>query len=202
MSSNSVRSPLGSCLAALLAASLVACGGGGGGTGSAAAAPAAPAATSGDAAAPMSVQGTVTGFASVIIDGVEYDDSAASVQVERNPAVPVGAALGDLRIGMRVAARASGGKLSEVTVHAALAGPVTAVDAAAGTFTVLQQPVRVLPATDVSPTVYSGATGLAAISIGDMLEVHGSLDADKVLVATRVERKPRGDLGHGVHDFS
>ncbi|MFZ9407191.1 MAG: hypothetical protein ACO26U_08860, partial [Burkholderiaceae bacterium] len=58
------------CVAIGVVAVLSACGGGGG-----------PSAT-GLGVTTQSVSGTITGFGSVYIDGVRYDDSLASVRIE------------------------------------------------------------------------------------------------------------------------
>lgn len=196
MMKNALRALTCAALATLLAA----CGGGGGGGASgdnAAAPPAAAVSPPAPAATAMSISGTVTGFGSVIIDGQRFDDQSASVHVDTDPAAPASASLSDVKLGMRVDGQVKDGKLSDVTIRAALVGKVGAVDPAASTFTVYQQTVSVV-ATGATPTVFEGVSGLAGLAVNDVVEVHGTVDAARQIVATRVERKARTETPTGM----
>jgi Domain of unknown function (DUF5666) len=98
---------------------------------------------------------------------------------------------------MQVEATVSGGTLTDVVVHAAARGKVGSIDLTASTFTMFQQTVSVVT-TGASPTVFEGVSGLSALVAGDVVEVHGTLDASKQIVATRIERKAAGDLAGGI----
>lgn len=175
-------------LSALAAAALVvlaACGGGGG------------SGSTSTGAGPMAVSGTITGFGSVIIDGVRYGDGRARVAIDTDPAAPKSATLADLKLGMQVEAHVADGQLVDVTVHASLVGPIGSIDLASGRFVVYGQTVTVV-ADGATPTLFDGATGLADLAPGDLVEVHGSVDANHALTATRIERKPRSELAQGV----
>jgi hypothetical protein len=80
-------------LVSLLAgSSLVACGGGGGGSST-------PENTTPDTPAPTETtiaQGVVTGFGSVIVNGVHFDVSAASINVDGNSQVESDLGVGQL----------------------------------------------------------------------------------------------------------
>ena len=171
-------------LAALLSAVLLvaACGGGGDSASGTAAAP--------DATSAAFTQGTVTGFGSVIVNGVRFDDSAASVSDDDGTRHTSSA----LRLGMRVDIDSSAVDSSTGTARASavrfggqVTGPVEAVNAAAGTLTVLGQGVDVTPATVFDDSL---AGGLAAVATGVVVEVHGLLDsATGRISATRIERE-------------
>ncbi len=181
---------------------LAACGGGGGADdtrqGTSNTMVPSPSGTAGSAAAvtgtpsagALSVSGTVTGFGSVIIDGIRYDDTQAVVGIDNGEATAKAGALGDVKMGMSIDARVRDGKLEDVTVRAALAGPVAGVDPSAMTFTVYGQTVKV-STTGATPTVFEGVSGFDGLALSDRVEVHGTVAADRVLQATRVERKPR-----------
>jgi hypothetical protein len=167
---------LGSAASGLLAA----CGGGGDDP--------APAA-SGNPATPSSyTDGVISGFGSVIVGGVRYDDSAASLSTEDGAALAAGA----LRLGMTV--EIDGGRIDRVAatalalrirVNTEVKGPVEAVDTAAGTATVLGQTVLVTTSTLFDETL---AGGLPALRLGAVVEVYGILDPDGGrIVATRIE---------------
>jgi hypothetical protein len=197
MKHTALRTTLTATFTAVAAAVLlVACGGGGGGD-----SPTATASTPADTGAVVStalhLSGTVTGFGSVIIDGQKFDDSAANVKIDTNPAAPDSATLSDLKLGMQVEGTVSNGTLTDVVVRASARGTVGLVNLALGTFTVFQQTVTVVT-TGATPTVFDGLSGLSALAVGDVVEVHGTVDANKQIVATRVERKATGDLASGV----
>ena len=163
--------------AAFVAATLVACGGGGGDS------------PSGPTSTPTSVYaaGPITGFGSVIVNGVRFDDSSATITDDDGRTM----AEAELHLGMQV--ECEGGPGSDdahgfahaILVHSALIGPVTAVDTPAGTLTVLGQTVTVDPQTAFD-TALTG--GLASVTVGAVIQVHGQFDtASSSYLATRVE---------------
>jgi hypothetical protein len=170
--------PLRRLLAAGIALTLAACGGGADPV-----APSAGTATGG----PQVASGTITGFGSVIVDGVTYDDSAAVVKIEDDSASPRSGSVSGLKLGMQVELRAdSTGRASAVTVGSEVVGRITAL--ASDGFTVAGQSVKV-SADPASPTVFDGVSGLAGLAVNDLVEVHGKRDAAGAIVASRVERK-------------
>ncbi|HEY9109270.1 MAG TPA: DUF5666 domain-containing protein [Roseateles sp.] len=173
---------------ALSAAVLVACGGGGGGE-PAAQAPAAPA-PSAPGATVASVDGTITGFGSVVIDGQRFDDSVAKVLISNRPDVQSAGTLGDLRTGMRVQGELKDGVLQNLVVNFALAGTIGAVDTTAGTLTVFGQTIKTTT-TGQLPTVFDGFTALSQLAVGDLVKVSGTVASDGSITATRIERKAK-----------
>ena len=79
-----------------------ACGGGGGG--SSAPPAASPPPPAGDVV--TTISGTITGFGSVIIDGVKYGEGSAEVRNEVDPSRLDAATAADLKLGQRVEAKA------------------------------------------------------------------------------------------------
>jgi Domain of unknown function (DUF5666) len=167
----------------IIALSLAACGGGGG-TGTA----------SSNAAATEKefVAGTVTGFGSVIVEGVRYDDSAAKVQIEYDPAAPKAAPVSDLKLGMQLIVKvAKAGFADSVVSGSEVLGPITSLTTDG--FVVAGQTVKI--STDAaSPTVFDGVANLAGLAVNDRVEVHGSRDTNNNVVATRIERKNPSDV--------
>jgi len=176
------RARVAACAATVLAL-LTACGGGGGDS-----PPPAPTVTD-NTQRPLAVTGTVTGFGSVIIDGVRYDDTGTAVDVDNGGASAVPQSIGDLKLGMSVDAKVTDGKLVSVTVRAAIAGPVGSIDPAGSSFTIYGQTVKVATS-GATPTLFDGVPNLAGLSAGDRVEVHGAVDDSRAIVATRIERKP------------
>jgi hypothetical protein len=137
------------------------------------------------------VQGPITGFGSVIVAGVRFDDSGARVEdvdgVRRDR--------DELRLGMLVEVESgpigddgSGGRLATATrvrLASELLGPVGVVDLENARIGVLGQLVRLTPATVVDGVV----GGAAALASGNVVEVYGFFDPIGGYVATRIERR-------------
>jgi hypothetical protein len=162
--------------ATLLAVAMLAlhgCGGGGLG--------------SGGTGAPLALtSGTVTGFGSVIVDGVAYDDREADVQVDD----PFGALRrAEARLGQQVDIEFDAqGVPRVIRVGAQLLGQVDAV-LGVGRFRVLGREVVVNADPRAGPiTVLDGYASLPAIAAGQWVELHGFDAADDTLQATRVQR--------------
>lgn len=185
----SIRRSLFAHAAAWLAAlAVVACGGGveTGGTG--------PTGSS-------FVEGPVNGFGSVIVAGIRFDESAARIEDADGPLRD----RSELRLGMRVEIEggavtndSDGGRsarASRVRIVAELLAPVTAVDAGGALIEVLGQAVRINAATVIDGV----AGGLAALRVGDVVEVHGFVEpgalADRY-VATRIERRSTAPVAY------
>lgn len=161
---------------------LVACGGGGADTA------VTPAAATPTVSAAAYTSGTITGFGSIIVNGVRFDDSGAEVLDDDggrhgSSALQLGASV-EIESG---SVDRTNGKATAVRIRygSAVKGPVEAVDTAAGTVTVLGQTVSVSDTTVFESTL-SG--GLAAVSVGQILEVHGQYDSTAaVWSATRID---------------
>jgi hypothetical protein len=165
------------CLSFLLVALLLATAGCGGGVGTGG---------TGTYAA-----GPITGFGSVIVNGVRFDDSTAAVLDDSGATRPSSA----LQLGMTVevdagavTTGASGAAAQARVIRFAseIVGPVQSVDPVARTLVVLGQTVRVGVATVFDDRL--GGRGLAALEPGRLVEVYGSDDAASGgLEATRIE---------------
>ncbi len=167
---------------------IAACGGGGGDSGTSAGNPPPvvidpPAATSASY-----VLGPVSGFGSVIVGGVRYDDSQASISDEDGQSLPSSA----VKLGVMLQVDASKVDVATATAKAErlrlgteVLGPVSAVNIAASTLQVLGQTVLVN-----GNTVFDSSLtgGLTALKVGAVIEVHGMADATTgQITATRIE---------------
>ena len=167
--------PALSVLAALALA--VGCGGGVGTGG-----------TGGNATAYAS--GPITGFGSVIVGGVRFDDLSAEVQDLDGGR----RSRDDLRLGMTVEVEssaittdASGSQATATRIRfeSELVGPVGLVDIAGGGFTILGQRVAVDATTVFDERL---ASGLAGLTLGQGLEVYAVFDVvTQRYRATRIE---------------
>ncbi len=167
----------------LAATALLVAGCGGGGS-------AGPSSGGTGGAGPTSfASGHISGFGSVIVNGVRFDDSAALVTDDDGNRSSRDA----LKLGMGVEVRGGGisddGKgprasATEIRHGAELLGPVSAIDLAAKSLVVLGQTVLVLDTTVLDERLVGG---FAAIAVGAVVEVHGTLDvATGIYTATRL----------------
>jgi len=163
-------------LAALLAAAALAtaCGGvDSGGTGQ---------------TAQASSAGRISGFGSVIVNGVRFDDTQARIVDENG----VARTRDDLKLGMTVdvtgelRGNSGNGVAQSIQFGNEIAGPVESVDVAGSTLLVLGQLVRV----DADTLLNGYANGLADAVAGDLVEVFAFYDSvATAYAATRIERK-------------
>lgn len=160
-------------------AALSGCGGGGGGF---------AAVDSGGTGSFSS--GVITGFGSIIVNGVRFDDSKARItDDEGNARSPA-----DLKLGMVVAITASSvatgatgstATATTITYGSELRGAIESIGT--GSVVVLGQTVQV-----TATTVFDGGIvgALAGLAVGQIIEVHGFVDpATNQLIATRIERE-------------
>lgn len=177
--------------AACAAAVLAACGGGGAG-------PAAVPAPAPVAPAPVvlgmsTVSGTVTGFGSVIVDGVRIDDKAVTAGKEHGDGAIVAV---ELKLGQHVEVEHDGSLVAtKIRVNAEVEGSVSAVDPVARTLSVLGQTITINTDAALGPvTVFDNPyTKLDDVKVADAVEVHGLIKTDAAgkvsLQATRIEKK-------------
>lgn len=131
--------------------------------------------------------GTITGFGSIIVGGVRFDDSKAiSILDVDDDNTDL---RGQLKLGMvvRVKGKPKSGVSADaetIEVRSELLGPVSRIDAT--TLTVLGQTVMLTATTFFG----EGLANLAALTVNDIVEVHGFVDSvNNVITATRIERK-------------
>lgn len=156
------RHGLGFAAVALSVALLQACGGG------------SSSSTTNSGAISPTLNGTVTGFGSVVVDGVEVEDAYARVAYEKADGTLSNDAL---QMGQRVRVAHDGaGKASQVLIDAAVIGQVTAVNTSSNTLTVAGQVVTVNSDSASGPvTVFGGGyTDLSSVAISDLVQVHGT----------------------------
>ncbi len=134
--------------------------------------------------------GAVTGFGSVIIEGVKYEDDAAVVKLDIDPTQPSMGALKDIKLGMRLAVQAEGKKAQSFTLGTEVMGKVMSLGT--DSFVVAGQTVKA-SSDAASSTVFEGVPGLLGLALGDFVEVYGQRDAAGIIIASRVERKNIGD---------
>ena len=133
-------------------------------------------------------QGAVSSFGSVFVNGVRWDLSSATIEIDG-----VVASESDLRVGMVVrvegdfAAGNTDGTATRVTFEDVLEGPIedSPVETVPGmikTFTILGQTVAV----DALETIFDDGATFASLAADDVLEVSGFSDGAGGVQASRV----------------
>jgi hypothetical protein len=115
--------------------------------------------------------GPVGGFASVYVDGVEFGDSGASVTIDGVAAAESQLLVGQVATVGGAASSSSAGTASSVAVTTKLVGPVSAIDLAGGTVTVLGQTVTIAGDTSVAGGV--APTDVGGLLVGSLVAVDG-----------------------------
>lgn len=196
---NTTFKPYG--LGALLASTLgilVACGGSAGGSG-------------GLAGVGSGGSGYVTGFGSVIVDGIRYDDNlldeANRIEVESTDSnSTVSGTRKSLGLGQRVELNLTGGTvISKIRVESDLVGFVTQT-ATGNTLEVAGQRVLINTNTGAGPVTFlEGFSSLGSLTTNDRVEVHGVLNTNSAaggnnagIQASRIELLPSSNPTSGV----
>ena len=134
--------------------------------------------------------GTITGFGSIFVNGVRYEDNGARLVDDDGTVKVLGSDDNPLKLGMvvevtgRVDDSGTVRTATQIAYGSEIKGPVTAVDAAAGTFNVFGITVRT-----TATTVYDNFGSVATLATGNVVEVHGQPDTNGRIVATYVQRE-------------
>ena len=142
----------------------------------------------GDGLGGTGIIGTISGFGSIIVNGLEleFDHSTAVVNDGRPTS------LDELRIGQVIqgVARQKDGRmhLESLDIQHAVSGPITAVDYLEQTMTVLGQNIRLNLAGDKTAT-----DAFKTLRKGDLVSVSGLRLSDGTIVASRIDQ--HGDDG-------
>ena len=160
------------------------CGGGGGSDGGGfTPPPTTPPPTGGITRTGIAV-GPITGFGSVIVNGVTYDTSNATFTKDGQPATQ-----DDFSVGQVVLVKGAidddgtNATADSVEFDDVVEGPVSSHNTTTGEFVVLGQTVRIVPTTSFDDTPACPADLTQAVAV----EVSGLADANGVIEATRIE---------------
>ncbi len=164
---------------ALAAGGLTACGGGGSGS------------TGTAASSSISSVGTITGFGSIYVNGIEFETDGSSYRVDDEDKFDDSS----LAVGMKVKVEGSvnddglTGTASRVLYDDDVEGPIdagslTVLDANTMTFTILGLSIRA----DATRTVYDDGASFDTLAEGQELEISGYFDGNQI-VASRIEKQ-------------
>src|SRR5210317_106644 len=135
--------------------------------------------------------GPITGFGSIIVNGITYDTSSATFTRDDNPSSQE-----DFKVGETVIVKGtieddnSGAVAETVELDEIVEGPVSSLNAD-GSLTVLGQTVTISLDTSIDDSCPASLDDASIAAV----EVFGNVDATGVIAATRIECKiPPGDV--------
>ena len=130
-------------------------------------------------------QGMVTGFGSVIVNGVHFDVKNAAIEIDGESLVE-----SDLKIGqiVRITGKVNGdgihGTATKLEGESQLVGPISSIDLTAGVLVALGQTILI-----TADTFFDDDMTADQLKVGDIIKVSSYTDAEGNLVATRVDVK-------------
>ena len=134
--------------------------------------------------------GTITGFGSIFVNGVEYNLDSATIEVDESPALE-----NQLRLGMVVTVNGtvsdSTGTASSVVYDSELEGPVAALTTSADGTSKRFVALGVIIVVDATGTVFDDSTpgfSFDTLAEGDVVEVSGFFDANGILRASYLDK--------------
>ncbi len=135
------------------------------------------------------VQGPITGFGSIIVNGVHYEIDRAQIRVNGDTAAAADLALGQLVTvkGTRDAS-APRGQADNVSFDANVEGPVESIDVGAGRLVVLGTPVTTNEMTVID--LGSRPPAITSLALGERVQVSGFVGANGAIAATRIAARP------------
>ena len=136
--------------------------------------------------------GSITSFGSIVVGGIRYDVDAAAITVNGAPATQSSLAVGDVVFVVgEVDDDTQTGIARSVSSDDVLEGIVDSIDLVTGELRVLEQTVVVTADTIFDDDFFPRS--LAAVQVGDQVEISGFIAADGRIVASRIEREDDDD---------
>lgn len=141
------------------------------------------------------VAGVITGLGSIIVDGERYDEASAALVQQADLGTDETLNAAAFQVGQYVQIELDAdGAPARVVLDAQIVGAVSTIDRTQGRLVVLGQTVAVNTDAAQGPvTVFSGATSLADLNVGDTVRIYGTLRANpsqadqERLQASRIE---------------
>jgi len=135
--------------------------------------------------------GRVNGVGKTIsVDGVDYGLSQAQIQIDGRAGTAAQLKVGQIVAVQGTLSGATTGNANSVTFTGDVVGPITQLDVAGGTFTVLGQQVKIDADTVFGESIQPA--GIGALSPGTAVEVSALRTASGELLASRVDLQTAG----------
>ncbi|VAW57038.1 hypothetical protein MNBD_GAMMA07-1419 [hydrothermal vent metagenome] len=145
-------------------------------------------------ASTSTIEGVITGFGSIYVNGVEYETDNASIEIDGNPSIETSLGIGDVVV-LQGSINADGltGVANRVSSVDELEGYVldlSNLNVGVGSINVMGQVVNI-----TIDTVFDSNTlnSIDELSINDIVEISGFSDGNGNILATRVETQQSAD---------
>jgi hypothetical protein len=134
-------------------------------------------------------KGTITGFGSVIVNGVTFNTSTTAFTIDGTAGTQADLSVGDVVV-VRGTVNEDGTSptANSISFDDAVEGPISAIDEVNQTLTVLGQLIHVDADTSFDDSI--SPASLEGLNATDVVEVSGFFLADGSISATRIELKP------------
>ena len=135
--------------------------------------------------------GPISTFGSVVVNGVRYETTGAVFTINGAPG-----SQDDLSVGQVITVSGTiddngvDGSADEVNFDDNVKGPVQSIDIAMSRIVVLDQTVLISAETSFDDSI--SPASIEGLSVDDIVEVSGLVDADGRIAATRIESEPAG----------
>jgi hypothetical protein len=140
--------------------------------------------------------GTVSGFGSIFVNGVEFETNGAEFTVDDSPGSESSLSVGDVVIvSGTIDANGTTGTATSVFTDEAVEGPVDSIDLVNSRLVVAGQSVIVDAQTSFDDNI--SPADLNGLAVGNFIEISGLFDADQTIRATRIERKALAGIPAG-----
>lgn len=135
---------------------------------------------------------SIDGFGSVIVEGIEFDTSNASIEIDDEPGTEDDLQSGDVVIVYGEIDADGNASASVIISDDVVRGPVERIDLTNDTFVVLGQLVRVSVDTAFDDSIPQN--GIQGLVDGQSVRVSGYRDSTGVILATRVDNSDDNEL--------
>ena len=152
----------------------------------------------GGSPAPLAInivsQGPITGFGSVIVNGVQFDTSNATFTIDGAPGTEADLAVGQIVvIAGTINQAGTAGVATTVDFDDAVEGPIESIDLANDRMIVLGQTVVVSGDTSFEDDI--NPASLEGLNVGDVVEVSGFVASNGDILASHIElENPGGEV--------
>lgn len=133
--------------------------------------------------------GPISGFGSVIVNGIRYDTAQTQIFIDGAAATEADLAVGQI-VAISGPIDGSSRTAEQIEFDENVEGPIESIDLANSRLVVLGQTVIVDSGTSFDDNI--SPDSLEGLAVGDVIEVSGFVDADGNIVASRIELKAPG----------
>ena len=134
---------------------------------------------------PVTSVGKITGFGSVVVNGVRWDTNSAQIFVDGNPGTEADLSIGQIVRVEGLRSDQDDGIANSIEADDLLQGVIEEIDGGAGELIVLRQRVTVNNQTAFGSEIMPSS--LNGLSVGDRVEISGFFDENANILVTHIE---------------